>query len=198
MLPSRYPNSAECIWELRTEEPGYHLVLQFYDRFDVETAPGCTNDYVEILEYTASTGRWDPVGGRLCGRDIPANVTTRTERVRVVFRSNREIDGDGFKIYWELACGETFNGTTSGEFTSPGYPVAYKNNLRCDYKIIVKPSDFVNIEFIEPFTLEGTVASLAWNIRVKQLKIIYLYRTLRNMHLGLRHSHRDGIEELER
>ena len=28
---TRYPNSAECIWEIRGE-PGFHVTLRFYDR----------------------------------------------------------------------------------------------------------------------------------------------------------------------
>jgi hypothetical protein len=58
------------------------------------------------------------------------------------------------QIFWKLECGEIFNGTDSGEFTSPGYPVAYRNNLRCEYQIITTPQDFVEIEFIEPFSFE--------------------------------------------
>ena len=56
---------------------------------------------------------------------------------------------------WDLECGETFNGTESGEFTSPGYPNAYTNGLLCDYKIITPPQDFVQIEFQDPFELES-------------------------------------------
>ena len=54
-----------------------------------------------------------------------------------------------------MTCGETFNGTDEGEFTSPGYPTRYQNNLRCEYKIIAPPQDFVQLEFSDPFALEG-------------------------------------------
>ena len=53
-----------------------------------------------------------------------------------------------------MACGETFN-QTEGEFTSPGYPLAYRNNLKCDYKIAMPASDYVVIEFLPPFEMES-------------------------------------------
>ena len=56
---------------------------------------------------------------------------------------------------WYLGCGETFNGSESGEFTSPGYPNQYMNSQVCDYKIITPPQDFVRIEFQDPFVLES-------------------------------------------
>jgi hypothetical protein len=52
-----------------------------------------------------------------------------------------------------MSCGETFN-QTEGEFSSPGYPLAYKSNLKCDYKIVMPASDYVVIEFLPPFEIE--------------------------------------------
>ena len=44
---TKYPNGAECVWEIRSEQ-GFHVVYDFYQRFDVETAAGCNNDYVQV------------------------------------------------------------------------------------------------------------------------------------------------------
>ena len=41
-----------------------------------------------------------------------------------------------------------------GEFTSPGYPAEYAHNLNCDYRIMAKPTDFVTLNFQEPFEME--------------------------------------------
>ena len=61
---------------------------------------------------------------------------------------------------WDLACGETFNGTESGEFASPGFPDRYSDGLLCDYKIIAPPQDFVQIEFQDPFEIESELNRL--------------------------------------
>ena len=52
----------------------------------------------KVTEYSEAEDRWKQVGDRLCGREIPEGVNTTTERVRVTFRSNSEINGDGFKV----------------------------------------------------------------------------------------------------
>ena len=52
----------------------------------------------QVTEFIEGEDRWRTVGERLCGREIPDIVNTTTERVRVTFRSNSEINGDGFKV----------------------------------------------------------------------------------------------------
>ena len=46
------------------------------------------------------------------------------------------------------------NYAKQGEFTSPGYPAEYGHNLNCDYRIMAKPTDFVTLNFQEPFEME--------------------------------------------
>ena len=41
---------------------------------------------------------WEPFGDRLCGRTNPENVITESENNRIVFRSNADINGDGFSV----------------------------------------------------------------------------------------------------
>ena len=124
---------------------------------------------------------WERHGERMCGRTTPENVITESENNRIMFRSNADINGDGFsvsllfnpvdhvkslwmflfswaQIVWNVACGEIFNGTESGEFSSPGYPSLYSNNLRCDYTIVGDPEDYITLTFLEPFELENRKA----------------------------------------
>ncbi len=44
---NKYPNGAECIWDI-VGEPGFHVELNFYGRFDLEDTFGCTNDYLMV------------------------------------------------------------------------------------------------------------------------------------------------------
>jgi hypothetical protein len=44
---NKYPNGAECIWDI-VGEPGFHVELSFYGRFDIEDTFGCTNDYLMV------------------------------------------------------------------------------------------------------------------------------------------------------
>ena len=111
-----------------------------------------------MYDYRRDLSRYRPVGSRLCGRQIPAAVITNSEKAKVVFRTNGAVDGDGFKLFWHMECGGVFNGTDAavGEFASPGYPLAYSNNLLCNYTLLAPGAgDFVVISFLEPFELES-------------------------------------------
>jgi hypothetical protein len=80
-----------------------------------------------------------------------------------------------------VVCGGVFN-QTQGEFVSPGYPLAYKNNLRCDYKIAMPSTDYVVIEFVAPFELEQSKKQiLKTHYYVEYLK---LYWTIHWMNYG--------------
>jgi len=94
----KYPNSAECIWEVRLV-PGFHLEANFLGRFDLETQTDCANDYVQVQEYDQRLATYSNTGPRYCGREMPrGNITTASDRSRVVFRSNGEVNGDGFNV----------------------------------------------------------------------------------------------------
>ena len=58
-----------------------------------------------------------------------------------------------FQISWKVVCGGVYY-AKQGEFTSPGYAAKYGNNLNCDYRIMAKPTDFVTLNFQEPFEME--------------------------------------------
>ena len=52
-------------------------------------------------------------------------------------------------------CGEDFS-ASMGSIISPGYPVAYGNNLHCNYTITVADNQFVQLQFVEElFHIEG-------------------------------------------
>ena len=38
------------------------------------------------------------MGPKLCGRTLPSNISSDTEKVRITFRTNENVKGDGFKV----------------------------------------------------------------------------------------------------
>ena len=113
----------------------------------------CVSDYVEFQFWNTSTNTWSRVGDRKCGRTVPETVLSPMGRTRVVFKSNQNINGDGFTINWSLDCGGVFE-SSSGFFTSPGYPDQYNNNLNCNYTIRTSGPDFIAATFEETFEIE--------------------------------------------
>ena len=81
-------------------------------------------------------------------------MTSPTSRTRLVFRSNRAVNGDGFSLDWSLGCGGVFS-SPSGSFSSPGYPAGYTNSLNCNYTITTPGSDFIVANFVETFSVES-------------------------------------------
>lgn len=47
MYPKDYPNNAECIWEIIGQN-GFHISLNFIDRFYIEESENCRNDFIEV------------------------------------------------------------------------------------------------------------------------------------------------------
>ena len=125
-----------------------------FNRFDVELTDSCDSDYVEIQFWNETRNTWTRVGDRACGRTLPPAITSPTGRTRVIFKSNRAVNGDGFSLGWELGCGGVLT-AREGSLTSPGYPEKYANNLYCNYTILVPGQDFVVASFVENFDVSS-------------------------------------------
>ena len=93
--------------------------FEFTGRFDVELTDDCGNDYVEFQVWNVTSNTWSGVSDRKCGRVKPETVISPAGRTQVLFRSNRNVNGDGFRLNWFLDCGGVFE-SSSGSFTSPG------------------------------------------------------------------------------
>ena len=117
---------------------------------------GCDSDYVEIQFWNETVNTWSRVGQRTCGRTLPPAVSAPFGRTRVVFRSNREVTGDGWSLSWSLGCGGVLT-SSEGSLTSPGYPENYANNLACNYTILAPRQHFVVATFVETFDVSTNV-----------------------------------------
>ncbi|CAG9816798.1 unnamed protein product [Phaedon cochleariae] len=146
---SDYPNNAECLWLIESL-PGYHIELNFTGRFHIEESVNCTNDYLEVFDWRDEG--WTSLG-KHCGRIIPSNLKSSSEKMKILFRTNDKITANGFKLIWTWQCGGTFIASKVPRvIVSPGYPMRYEGNLKCDYTIQTK-SDVLNLRFLD-FELE--------------------------------------------
>ncbi|KAG8232956.1 hypothetical protein J437_LFUL011449 [Ladona fulva] len=149
--PKAYPNNAECVWEISVAD-GYHIGLIFINRFQLEQSQNCAHDYIEVFDF--KNDDWLSLG-KVCGRDISNSYNSTGKQMKVIFRSNDAVTGDGFTIYsqaqWNANCGGTMT-SNKGRLISPGYPNDYARYLKCEYKIIV-PEKYIRAEF-KDFQLE--------------------------------------------
>lgn len=57
--------------------------------------------------------------------------------MRILFKSDGNITGSGFKAEWNFKCGGLFKATQLPQkIVSPGYPDSYSERLICVYKIV--------------------------------------------------------------
>ena len=61
------------------------------------------SDYAKVYNGLAS---WSPVIGRYCGRVIPATIKSKTNKLRIEFRSNSQYAGRGFDAVYTIQSDE--------------------------------------------------------------------------------------------
>uniref|UniRef100_A0A8D2ATK8 CUB domain containing protein 2 n=1 Tax=Sciurus vulgaris TaxID=55149 RepID=A0A8D2ATK8_SCIVU len=140
--PNNYPNNAECHWVIRATGPTT-IKLVFVD-FQVEGSKECTYDYVAVL------GGPGPIQGHhFCGGTRPPTLVSLGHELQVVFKSDFNIGGRGFKAhYFSGECQEVYM-AVRGNFSSPQYPSSYPNNIRCHWTIRLPPGYRVKVFFLD-------------------------------------------------
>ncbi|XP_016988568.1 cubilin homolog [Drosophila rhopaloa] len=131
----QYKNNVECIWEVETAT-GYHIGLTFQGRFYIEDSPGCTKDYLLVQQRNESAGNWTDLQ-RICGRTPPEMINTTAPYLRLIFRSDADVVGDGFLAKLERNCGGLlYADEEDQQLFSPGYPLSYEKYLECNWTIV--------------------------------------------------------------
>ncbi|XP_017286491.1 platelet-derived growth factor D isoform X2 [Kryptolebias marmoratus] len=99
--PNAYPRNLLLSWKLLSP-PGSQIHLEFDGQFGLEEPENgvCRYDYIEVEDQLeTSTIIW----GRWCGRKTPQSLTSKTNHLRVTFKSDDYfVAKPGFKIYYSL------------------------------------------------------------------------------------------------
>ncbi|XP_066255144.1 cubilin [Euwallacea similis] len=165
-----YGNNQECVWDVITEE-GYVVDLKFIGRFFIEDSENCTNDFVEVFDRKKD--KWVSFG-RKCGRLIPNPITSTSNQLRILFRSNNNITAKGFQVAWKFVCGATFYATeTEKSLVGPVGSVSsfrYFYNPNCTYRIESKsPQGILRFKIDYFDSQEGGSSDCTTNLTVKSI-----------------------------
>ena len=98
--PEEYSNNADCSWTVHVSNTSV-VTFVFLD-FQLENNEGCNFDFVALFDGPTVTHR---LLGKFCGADKPPNIVTTSNQLLVVFKSDFNIGGRGFKAYY-------YSGTT--------------------------------------------------------------------------------------
>lgn len=93
--PQEYSNNADCSWAIHVSNTTV-VTLVFLD-FQLENNEGCNFDFVALFDGPTVTHRHL---GKYCGTDKPPNIITTSNQLLVVFKSDFNIGGRGFKAYY--------------------------------------------------------------------------------------------------
>ncbi|XP_053549170.1 CUB domain-containing protein 2 [Bombina bombina] len=140
--PDNYPNNAECHWLIQAA-PHSKVRLVFTD-FQVESSDDCDFDYVALFD--GSRAEAEKVQ-HYCGPSKPPDTTSSSSELLVVFKSDFNIGGRGFKAFYSSGeCQDTFT-AVKGNLSSPRYPDLYPNNINCQWLIHLSPGFRIKIFF---------------------------------------------------
>lgn len=93
--PQEYSNNADCSWTVHVSNRSM-VSLVFLD-FLLENNEGCNFDYVALFD--GPTTKHTHLGN-YCGSDKPPDTITTSNQLLVVFKSDFNIGGRGFKAYY--------------------------------------------------------------------------------------------------
>uniref|UniRef100_A0A3B3YKM0 CUB domain-containing protein n=1 Tax=Poecilia mexicana TaxID=48701 RepID=A0A3B3YKM0_9TELE len=146
--PQEYSNNADCSWTIHVSNTSV-VTLVFLD-FQLENNEGCNFDFVALFDGPTVTHRHL---GKYCGTDKPPNTVTTANQLLVVFKSDFNIGGRGFKAYYYSECQQVLS-AVSGNFSSPHFPNIYPNNINCHWSITLQAGYRIKL-FFPVMDLEG-------------------------------------------
>ncbi|XP_077996449.1 cadherin-23-like [Glandiceps talaboti] len=134
-FPCNYTNDASCVWIIYASNPSRRLHIG-WNYFDTEP-----------VFDVVSAGHGDEVGKNVVinqhsGNTYPDYFYSDANSVWITFETNEDITFQGFRIYINEACGESYNLHRSEniDIMSPNYPDDYPNNARCEW--FIEASDY--------------------------------------------------------
>ncbi|XP_071945580.1 mannan-binding lectin serine protease 1-like [Antedon mediterranea] len=109
--PIKYPRQLDCDWTINVDQ-GYVINLNFID-FELEDHPDveCPYDFLKIENGGGN------VVGPFCGSEIPPNITTTDNVLRLSMHSDGLLSGRGFKAVYSTT------GKPCVDITAPSYGV---------------------------------------------------------------------------
>lgn len=123
-----YRNNIELSWQFQSRH-SETLRLEFQGRFFIEQSPNCSFDQLEVQSH-AKSGLWQTVA-TFCGRELPQPVWIQSSEMRVIFRTNGNITGDGFTFVVHPSCDIQLQATSELQSLDMNRPSRY-NTEKCN------------------------------------------------------------------
>nr|XP_039267967.1 inter-alpha-trypsin inhibitor heavy chain H4-like [Styela clava] len=95
-FPKMYLDNLYCQWSILNSNATTHDLIISFQKFDVETNAGgpCTHDILAVGEGDEEQ--------TFCGHDLPEDITTGAELVKIKFMSDDSLGAGGFMLRYDL------------------------------------------------------------------------------------------------
>lgn len=130
-----------CTFTIISEDPSKHVMATITSMSLVSCYE--EEDMYSVVIYNGQTDN-APILGKYCGRKIPRLISGGSALHIVIMTGTSKF----FLTYsvLESDCGAVLFSET-GEFSSPGYPLTYRPNMRCEWTIQVSPGYEMILQF---------------------------------------------------
>nr|XP_002128740.1 tolloid-like protein 2 [Ciona intestinalis]XP_026696348.1 tolloid-like protein 2 [Ciona intestinalis] len=154
--PNNYPENIACNYSVSSSPPNNPVCLQFLD-FNLHSQPQCPSEYVEIYDSCQPSAS---SVGKYCDT-APPYLSCLLGCIAMRFKTGlvTGIATTGFNVRYNVT------GThypSSGEITSPSYPVLYPSNAENNYVIKPPGATRISLSFMD-FNLQGSEPSCAFD-----------------------------------
>ncbi|KAL7731092.1 hypothetical protein ACLKA6_014298 [Drosophila palustris] len=151
--PDNYPPNADCVWHFSTT-PGHRIKLIF-NEFNVESHQECTYDNVAIYDGESELSS---LLGRFCGDKIPYPISSTTNQLYMVLKTDKNKQMNGFMAMHSTSCGGYLRATnhvqqfySHARFSNQDY----NDNMDCEWTIQAPPNSNVQLIFLN-FDIESS------------------------------------------
>ncbi|KAH8417139.1 hypothetical protein KR222_004379 [Zaprionus bogoriensis] len=151
--PDNYPPNADCVWHFSTT-PGHRIKLIF-NEFTVESHQECAYDNVAIYDGESELSS---LLGRFCGDKIPYPISSSTNQLYMVLKTDKNKQMNGFTAMHSTSCGGYLRATNHvQEFFSHARfsNQDYDDNMDCEWTIQAPPNSNVQLIF-RAFDIESS------------------------------------------
>ncbi|XP_064556108.1 protein tolkin isoform X1 [Drosophila montana] len=151
--PDNYPPNADCVWHFSTT-PGHRIKLIF-NEFNVESHQECAYDNVAIYDGESELSS---LLGRFCGEKIPYPISSTTNQLYMVLKTDKNKQMNGFTAMHSTSCGGYLRATnhvqqfySHSRFSNQDYD----DNADCEWTIQAPPNSNVQLLFLT-FDIESS------------------------------------------
>ena len=160
--PANYPNNEDKTSTIIAAEG--KVIQVTFQKVDIESHRTCRYDYVMARDGDGTVLMQKTCGSR---KTPPAAFTSRTNKVEIIFHSDRSVNRKGFQLSWKEV--DQGQGEASGILMSPNYPSSYPNNVQKIFPLEAGAGKRIKMTFAD-FNLEAD-RSCRWDYLMVRLQI---------------------------